>query len=280
MNVAVSECAEVVPRTNNDASQEGLFREAWQYRELFYFLAWRDVKVRYKQTALGALWAVIQPFFTMIVFTLLFGQLANIPSNGAPRPLFYFTALLPWTYLSSTVNTAGMSLVGNAGLLSKIYFPRVILPSAAALSGLLDFFIGSTFLTAFMVYYRIPVGWNLLLWPFLVVLLVALTLGVGMFLAALNVRFRDVKYAIPFGIQLWLFVSPIIYPASMVPERYQWLLALNPLSGLIEGFRHAVVPTLPIHWDLLGISAVITALLFIAGLAYFKHTERVFADII
>src|SRR5262249_19240776 len=155
-----------------------------------------------------------------------------------------------------------------------------ILPSAAALSGLLDFFIGSAFLTAFVVYYRIPVGWNLLLWPFLVVLLVALTLGVGMFLAALNVRFRDVKYAIPFGIQLWLFVSPIIYPASMVPERYRWLLALNPLSGLIEGFRYALVPTQPLHWNLLGISAVITALLFVAGLAYFRRTERFFADII
>jgi lipopolysaccharide transport system permease protein len=280
MNVAVSECAEVPQLSDNDASQEGVLREGWRYRELFYFLAWRDVKVRYKQTALGALWAVIQPLFTMVVFTLLFGQLANIPSDGVPRPVFYFTALVPWTYLSTTVNAAGMSLVANAGLLTKIYFPRVILPASAALSGLLDFLIGSAFLAAFVVYYRIPVGWNLLLWPLLVVLLFALALSVGMFLAALNVRFRDVKYAIPFGIQLWLFVSPIIYPSSMIPERYQWLLALNPVTGLIEAFRYALVPTLPIHWDLLAISAVMTSLLFIGGLVCFKRTERVFADII
>src|SRR5262249_4865739 len=225
-------------------------------------------------------WAVIQPLFTMVVFTLLFGELANIPSDGVPRPLFYFAALVPWTYLSSTVTTAGMSLVVNSGLLTKIYFPRVILPSAAALSGLLDFFIGSAFLAPFAFYYRIPVGWSLLLWPVLVVLLFVLALSVGMFLAALNVRFRDVKYAIPFGIQVWLFVSPIIYPASMVPPRYQWLLALNPLSGLIEGFRYALVPTLPIHWHLLGISAGITSLLFIGSLAYFRRTEAEFADII
>ena len=280
MNVAISECAQVRQLSDNDALQDGVSREAWRYRELFYFLAWRDVKVRYKQTALGALWAVIQPLFTMVVFTLLFGELANIPSDGVPRPVFYFTALVPWTYLSSTINAAGMSLVVNSGLLSKIYFPRVILPAAAALSGLLDFFIGSAFLAAFVFYYRIPVGWSLLLWPVLVVLLFALALSIGMFLAALNVRFRDVKYAIPFGIQLWLFVSPIIFPSSMVPERYQWLLALNPLTGLIEAFRYALVPTLPIHWDRLGLSALITALLFIGGLAYFRRTERVFADII
>jgi lipopolysaccharide transport system permease protein len=280
MNLAVSECTEVPERSVKDESQTHVLLESWQYRELFYFLAWRDVKVRYKQTALGALWAVIQPFFTMIIFTLLFGQLANIPSGGVPRPVFYFTALLPWTYLSSTVSTAGMSLVMNSGLLTKIYFPRVILPAAAALSALLDFFIGSAFLVGFVVYYRISVGWSLLLWPFLVVLMFTLALSIGMFLAALNVRFRDVKHAIPFGIQLWLFVSPIIYPSSMVPERYRWLLALNPLSGLIEAFRHALVPELPIHWDMLGVSAVITLLLFIGGLEYFKRTERVFADII
>jgi lipopolysaccharide transport system permease protein len=280
MNAATLECGEVPQRSDKDDSPAGVLREIWQYRELFYFLAWRDVKVRYKQTALGALWAVIQPFFTMIVFTLLFGRLADIPSDGVPRPLFYFAALVPWTYLSSTVNTAGMSLVANSTLLSKIYFPRIILPSSAALSGLLDFFIASTFLGGFLLYYRIPPGWNLLLWPLLVALLVVLSLGVGMFLAALNVRFRDVKYAIPFVIQIWLFVSPIIYPSSMVPERYRWLLALNPLSGLIEGFRYALVPAVPIHWNLLGISAVITSLLFIGGLAYFRRTEGAFADII
>ena len=257
-----------------------MIREVWAFRELIYFLAWRDVKVRYKQTVLGVLWAVIQPFFTMVVFTLLFGQLAKIPTDGIPGPIFYFSALVPWIYFSSTVTNAGMSLIANSGLLTKIYFPRVILPAAAALGNLMDFLISSVFLMGFIVYYKIPLGWNLLLWPALVVLLILLSLSLGAFFAALNVKYRDIKYALPFVIQLLMFTTPIIYPASMVPERFQWLLALNPLSALIEVFRYVVVPNRTVDWSVLGISVTITAVLFATSMAYFKRTEKAMADLV
>jgi lipopolysaccharide transport system permease protein len=260
--------------------ERGTIREFWAYRELVYFLAWRDVKVRYKQTVLGVLWAVIQPFFTMVLFTLLFGQLAKIPTDGIPGPIFYFSALVPWIYFSSTLTNAGMSLVANSGLLTKIYFPRIILPAAAALSNLVDFLISSVFVVGFIVYYRIPVGWNLLLWPILVVLLILLAFSLGMFFAALNVKYRDIKYALPFFIQLLLFATPIIYPASMIPERFQWLLALNPLSSLIEMFRYVVVPNRTVDWNSLGISVAITGALYVAGVAYFKSTEKAMADLV
>ena len=263
-----------------DYAKLGLMRELWDFRELFYFLAWRDVKVRYKQTVLGVLWAAIQPLFTMVIFTVVFGQIANISSEGVPRPVFYFSALLPWIYFSSTLTSSGMSLVSNSGLLTKIYFPRIILPAAAALVPLVDFAIGSVFLIGFIVYYDIPVGWNLLLWPILVVPLMLLAFGVGTFLAALNVKYRDVKYAIPFGIQLLLFMTPIIYPSSVFPERYQWLLALNPLTGLIEAFRYALVPTYSVHWDVLGLSLAVTAVALVGAVWYFKRTEKAFADIV
>jgi homopolymeric O-antigen transport system permease protein len=257
-----------------------MIRELWAYRELVYFLAWRDVKVRYKQTVLGVLWAVIQPFFTMVVFTLLFGQLARIPTDGMPGPIFYFSALVPWIYFSSTVTSAGMSLVANSGLLTKIYFPRIILPTAAALSNLMDFLISSVFLIGFVVYYKIPIGWHLLLWPALVLLLTLLALSLGAFFAALNVKYRDIKYALPFLIQLLMFATPIIYPASMIPERFQWLLALNPLSGFIQGFRYIVAPTQALDWNFLGLSAAITVALFVAGVAYFRTTEKAMADLV
>jgi len=257
-----------------------MIRELWAYRELIYFLAWRDVKVRYKQTVLGVLWAVIQPFFTMVVFTLLFGQLAKIPTDGIPGPIFYFSALVPWIYFSSTLTNAGMSLVANSGLLTKIYFPRVILPAAAALGNLMDFLISSVFLIGFIVYYKTPLGWNLLLWPALVVLLILLSLSLGAFFAALNVKYRDIRYVIPFLIQLLMFTTPIIYPASMVPERFQWLVALNPLSGLIEAFRYVVVPSHVLDWSLLMFSVGITGVLFVTSVAYFKSAENAFSDIV
>ena len=254
--------------------------ELWGYRELVYFLAWRDVKVRYKQTVLGVLWAVIQPFFTMVVFTILFAQLAKISTDGIPGPIFYFSALVPWTYFSTTVSNAGMSLVSNSNLLTKIYFPRIILPAAVALSNLVDFFIGSAMFIGFMVYYEIPLGWNLLLWPALVILLVLLSLSLGVFLAALNVKYRDFRYAIPFAVQLLMFATPIIYPVSMIPEKFRWLVALNPLSGVIEAFRYALVPSLTIDWGLLWFSIGVTAVLLVAGVAYFKKAEKAFADIV
>ena len=258
----------------------GVLRELWSYRELFYFLAWRDVKVRYKQTILGVLWALLHPLFTMLIFTVVFGRLAKVPTDDVPRPIFYFSALLPWTYFSSTITNAGLSLTSNAGLLTKIYFPRVILPAAPVLSGFLDFLIGSLLLVGFIGYYRIPLGVHLLLWPLLVLHLIALALGVGMFLAALNVKYRDIKYAIPFGIQLWLFVTPIIYPTSVIPGRFQWLLSLNPLTGLIEGFRAALVPSRPVPWSALGTSLAVTAVIFVVSVFYFRQTEKAFADIV
>lgn len=260
--------------------RHGSIRELWTYRELAYFLAWRDVKVRYKQTVFGIVWAILQPFVTMVVFTLLFGGLAKIPTGGIPGPIFYFSALVPWTYFSSTVNNAGMSLVSNSNLLTKIYFPRIILPIATALSNLVDFLINSSFLVGFIVYYKIPLGWNLLLWPALVLLLMLFALSLGTFFAALNVKYRDIKYALPFGIQLLLFATPIIYPASMIPERFQWLLALNPLSGLIEAFRYVIIPSQALDWNALKLSACVIGLLFVASVVHFRSTEKAFADIV
>ena len=268
------------PGVAKDYTKFGTLGELWDYRELFYFLAWRDIRVRYKQTVLGVLWAIIQPLFTMVIFTVVFGQMANISTDGVPRPIFYFTALLPWTYFSSTLTNAGLSLVSNSGLLTKIYFPRIIIPAAAALGGLVDFMIGSVLLIGFIIYYDISVGWHFLLWPVLVLPLVLLAFGLGTFLSALNVKYRDVKYAIPFGIQLLLFMTPIIYPSSVFPERYQWLLALNPLSGLIEAFRYALVPSYSIHWGAVGFSLVATAVILSGAVLFFKRTEKAFADIV
>ena len=268
------------PRVATDYSRVGTLRELWDFRELFYFLAWRDIKVRYKQTALGVLWAVIQPLFTMLIFTVVFGQIANISSEGVPRPVFYFSALLPWLYFSSTLTAAGMSLVSNSALLTKIYFPRIVLPAAAALVPLADFLIGSVLLVGFIAYYKLPVGWNLVLWPVLIVPMAGLAFGLGAFLAALNVKYRDVKYAIPFLIQLLLFMTPIIYPSTAFPERFRWLLALNPLTGLIEAFRYALVPTYSVQWNHLAISLAVTAVLLAWSVLYFRRTEKAFADIV
>jgi len=255
-------------------------RELWRYRELFYYFAWRDIKVRYKQTTLGLLWAVIQPLVTMVVFTILFGKLANIPTDGAPYPIFYLSALVPWVYVSSTIATASMSLISNADLMTKIYFPRTILPASVALSGLVDFAVASVFVFFFVLYYGLPISVNMLLWPALVIPLALLSLGVGMMLAALNVRYRDVKYVVPFGIQICLFVTPIIYPVSMVPQQYQFLVALNPLSSIINGFRHSLAPSMPMNWIQLGISLVTIVTIFVLAVAFFNRNEKAFADFV
>ncbi|MCI0621717.1 MAG: ABC transporter permease [Acidobacteria bacterium] len=257
-----------------------LFRDSWRYRELLYFLTWRDLKIRYKQTAFGVVWAVVQPLLTMIVFTVLFGNLGRLPSDGSPYPLFYLSALLPWTYFSSTLPLSANSLISNSSLLTKIYFPRIILPASATLGGLPDFLVGSSLLAAMMVYYQIRPGWSWLIWPLLVFLLAAFTLAVGMILAALNVKYRDVKYVLPFVIQLWLFVTPVIYPANLVPKRFRPLMALNPLSGIVEAFRGLLLPSSLIDWQLLATSAMITVAIFVVGLVYFSRTEHMFADIV
>jgi lipopolysaccharide transport system permease protein len=256
------------------------YLEVWRYRELFFFLAWRDVKIRYKQTFFGILWAIIQPVFTMLVFTVLFGKLGQMPSNGAPHPLFYLSALLPWIYFSATLPVSANSLVSNTDLLTKVYFPRVILPASATIGGLFDFFIGTLLLGGLLAYYRITPSAALLLWPFCVLLLVVLTLGIGMVLAALNVKYRDVKHAVPFGIQLFLFITPVIYPVSLLPERFRFWIALNPLSGVIETFRASLLPSQAIDWQLIGISSLATLLIFILGFVYFARSERAFADVV
>jgi lipopolysaccharide transport system permease protein len=256
------------------------FRELWVYRELFYFLAWRDVKVRYKQTVLGVAWAILQPLLTMVIFLVLFAKIANISTEEVPPAIFYYTALVPWIYFSATLAMCGNSLVGNANLLTKVYFPRTILPGAVVLSGLVDFAIGALFITCLLFYYHIWPDWRLVLWPFLLLLLALVTLGLGMLLAALTVRYRDVKYAVPFLIQLGLFVTPVIYPPSMVPDQYHFLLALNPLSGIVDSFRSVFIPGRPIHWDLLGASIVLTPLIVAVGSVYFTKTEQSFADMV
>jgi len=255
-------------------------REVWDYRELLYFLTKRDIKVRYKQTILGGLWAVIQPAFTMIVFTLFFGRLAKVPSDGLPYPIFVYAGLLPWTYFANAVSASGNSLVGNANLITKVYFPRLMVPASAALAGLLDFFIALFVLGALMIYYQFVPGMGLLLFPFLVALTFLCAVGVGLWLSALNVQYRDIRYAIPFLIQIWMFLSPVIYPVSLVSEKYQWLLALNPMGGLIHAYRASLLGHQPVDWPLLGLSALIIVALFLGGLYYFRRMEKVFADIV
>jgi len=256
------------------------FKEIWNYRELLYFLTKRDIKVRYKQTVLGGLWAVIQPAFTMLVFTLFFGRLAKMPSDGLPYPIFVYAALLPWTYFANAVSASGNSLVGSANLITKVYFPRIVVPASAALSGLLDFFIALFVLGALMIYYQFVPGWGILLFPFLVALTFLCAVGVGLWLSALNVQYRDIRYAIPFLIQVWMFVSPVIYPVSLVKGNYQWLLALNPMGGVIHAYRASLLGHQPIEWSLLALSTLIIVALFLGGLYYFRRMEKVFADVV
>ena len=259
-------------------TDSGRFRELWSYRELFYFLVWRDVKVRYKQTVLGIAWAVIQPVFTMVVFTLFFGKLGRMPSDGVAYPVFSYAALVPWTYFSVALTFAGNSLVTNANLIGKVYFPRIALPAASALGGLVDFAIASLVLFVMMFAYDIRPSLELLAWPFLVLPLTVLVLGVGMFLAALNVKYRDVKYAIPFGNQMLLFLTPIIYPTSIVPEKFRFLTALNPLTGIIQAFRASLLPDRAIDWGAYAWSCLLVSIIFVIGARYFHAAERDFAD--
>ena len=255
-------------------------RDLWSYRELLYFLAWRDVKVRYKQTLLGAAWAILQPLLTMIVFTLLFGQLAGIKSEGIPYPIFAYGGLLIWTFFSNSVTNSGNSLVGSSNLITKIYFPRMIIPAAAIGAGLVDFFLAFLIQIVLMVYYGVRVTWAITMLPVLVIMATLLALGVGMWLSALNVKYRDIRYAIPFLIQLWMFASPIIYPVSMLPAKWQWILALNPLTGIIQNVRIALFGNQPFQWKSLGISFVITVLVLLYSAFSFRRMERHFADIV
>lgn len=253
--------------------------DLWAYRELLYFLTWRDVKVRYKQTELGVAWAIIQPLFTMLVFSLFFGRLAGVPSDNVPYPIFAFTGLVAWTFFSNAITTSGNSLVGSAHLITKVYFPRMIIPGAAVAAGLVDFAIAFVILVVLMIYYGMGFTWNMLMFPVMVLLTTLLALGMGMWLSALNVKYRDVRFALPFMVQLWMYLSPIIYPTSFLPAKLRLLLLLNPMTGIIEGYRSSLFGH-PFKWLALAISAAITLLLLIYSSYAFRRMEKSFADIV
>jgi lipopolysaccharide transport system permease protein len=255
-------------------------RELWTYRELFYFLAWRDVKIRYKQTIFGVLWAIIQPLLTMAIFLVLFSRLAKLPSDDMPHALFYLSALVPWIYFSSTVNSASTSLATNAEMLKKIYFPRLILPMSVGLSNGVDFIVSSLLLLALTLAFSVAMGASVLLWPVLAIALALFAVSVGMILAALDVKYRDVRYVVPFLLQLWMFATPIIYPLNLIPERYRWALAINPLTGIIEGFRHAVAASHPFDPLLLCAALLEVAVLLVIALKVFRGSEKAFADLL
>jgi lipopolysaccharide transport system permease protein len=253
--------------------------ELGTYRDLYFFLVWRSVKVRYAQSVLGIGWAVIQPLFQMVVFTVVFGRLAGVKSDGVPYPVFSFAALLPWTYFSSSLTEATDSLVANASILSKVYFPRLILPMAAVLAKLVDFAIASLVLAGLMVWYGTAPNLGMLVVPGLVLVMMATAAGAGMWLTALAIQYRDVKYAMSFLVQLLMYAAPVVYPASLVPERYRLVYALNPMVGVIEGFRSGLLGTRGMPWDMIGVGAATGFVLLITGALYFTRKERLFADV-
>jgi len=255
-------------------------RELWRYRELMYFLAWRDVKVRYKQTALGAAWAILQPLLAMAIFSIFFGRFAHIPSQGVPYPLFAFAGVLPWTYFANAATISGGSLVANTNLVSKVYFPRLVVPLAAVLAGLIDLAIGFGLLILLLIGFRTVPGPLVLLLPVFVVLAILTAMAVGIWLSALDVQYRDVQYAIPFLIQVWLFATPVVYPASLVPAQYRALFGLNPMAGVVEGFRWVLLPDQQPPTALMLVSAAVVVLLLSTGILYFRRMERIFADVI
>jgi len=255
-------------------------REVWSARELLYFFVWRDIKIRYKQTVIGAAWAVLQPFLTMLVFSLFFGKLAKIPSDGLPYPVFYYCALLPWTYFSGALQEATNVVVGQQHLITKVYFPRLVLPISAVVSGLLDFAIGFVVFLGMMAYYHLTPGPAVLLFPCFLLLAVLTALGAGLWLSALNAIYRDVRYVLPFLVQFWMFASPVAYPSSLVPERWRWLYGLNPMAGVIEGFRWALTGRGQPPNLLLAASAGAVFVVLLGGLGYFHKMESTIADVV
>lgn len=254
--------------------------EIWRYRELLYFLTWRDVIVRYKQTALGASWAILQPVLTMMVFSLVFGRLSSIPSDGIPYPLFSFAALVPWMFFANGLTQSSNSLVGSANLIQKVYFPRLIIPAASVLGGMVDFLLAFVILLGMMAYYGISPTINVLWLPAFLLLALATSLGVGLWLSALNVRFRDVRYVVPFITQFWLFATPIAYPSSLLQQPWRTLYGLNPMAGVIEGVRWALLGTKTAPGPMIIASTVAAVLLLAGGAYYFRRMERAFADIV
>lgn len=254
--------------------------DVWAYRELLYFLTWRDIKVRYKQTALGAAWAVLQPFLTMVVFSLFFGRLAQIPSEGVPYPIFSYAALVPWTFFANGVTLSSQSMVGNSNLITKVYFPRLIVPVAAVVSGLVDFGIAMVVLFGMMAWYGIAPTWQVLTLPLFLALALISALGVGLWLSAMNVKYRDIRYIVPFLIQFWLFATPIAYPSTLLTEPWRTLYGLNPMVGVVEGFRWALLDTRTSPGAITVFSAVAAIALLVSGAYYFRRMEKTFADVV
>ena len=255
-------------------------KDLWHYRELLFFLTWRDIKVRYKQTALGAAWAVIQPLFTMLAFTLFFGRLAKVPSDGIPYPLFSYTALLPWQLFAYALTESSNSVVANERLITKVYFPRLVIPLASILAGLVDFVIAFTLVIGMMVWYGVRPTWAVLTLPFFVIFTMATALGVGLWLSALNVQYRDVRYTLTFIVQFWLIASPVAYSSTLVPARWRPFYGLNPMAGVIEGFRWALLGKAQAPGAMLGVSVVVVAVVLVGGLYYYRRMESTFADVV
>jgi len=255
-------------------------RELWKYRELLYFLIWRDIKVRYKQTILGVAWAIIQPFFTMVVFSLFFGKLAGVPSDEIPYPIFSYTALVPWSFFANGLSQSTNSLVGSANLVTRVYFPRLALPVSAVLSGSIDFFLAFTVLLGMMLFYGIMPTAAVVWLPLLLLLALTTSLGVGLWLTAMNVQFRDVRYMVPFLIQAWMFATPIAYPSSLLEEPWRTLYGINPMAGVVEGFRWALLGTETAPGPLILVSAVVAVGLLVSGAFYFRRMEKIFADVV
>jgi lipopolysaccharide transport system permease protein len=255
-------------------------KDLWEYRELLYFFIWRDIKVRYKQTALGAAWAVIQPLFTMLIFSLFFGRLAKVPSDGIPYPLFAFTALVPWAFFAQGLSQSADSLVGSGNLIKKIYFPRLAIPLSTVSAGLVDFCISFTVLLGLMLRYHIRPTHNLIFLPFLLFLAFVTALGAGLWLSALNVRFRDVKYALPFITQAWMFATPIAYPSTLLHGVWKQVFALNPMVGVVEGFRWALLGTKTAPGPMIAASAFAALIVLVGGAFYFRRMEKSFADLV
>ena len=272
----------VVPKTIIQPSR-GLLSlklgELWRHRELLYFLTWRDVKIRYKQAVLGFLWAFIQPFLKMVIFSLIFGGLAKMDSEGFPYPIFLYAGLLPWQFFADAVNRSGQSIVGGAGLITKVYFPRLIMPVASVGAAVVDFGISFGILIGMMVYYQLSPTLSILMVLPLVLLTILSALGIGVFVSALNAMYRDFRHALPFLVQIWMYLTPVVYPVTLIPDRFRWVILLNPMAGIVDAYRSAILGK-PFAWGNLGISLGIATVVFLIGLTYFRKTERYFADIV
>jgi homopolymeric O-antigen transport system permease protein len=257
------------------------WRDLWRYRELFFFLAWRDILVRYKQTVIGLMWALMRPFLTMLVFTLVFSKLARLPSGGAPYPILVFAALLPWQFFSNAFTEAGNSLISNAGMISKVYFPRLVVPASSVIVSFVDFLISGVILVGLMIWYGFAPDWRILTLPLFILIAFAAAMGAGLWIAALNVKYRDFRYIIPFVVQFGLYISPVGFSSSIVPEKWRLLYAVNPMVGVIDGFRWAILGgNSQIYWPGFLLSLALVSLILLTGILYFRKTERGFADFI